>query len=72
MRLIFERVKSPFPVTSFRGTVEVLESFDGLGGVVGTIDFEFYSRRQPASERTARDRDWRGLESMKTDLAPAR
>ena len=60
MRLIYERVGSPFPVTSYRGTVEVLESFDGLGVVVWTIDFESYSRRQPASERTTRGRDWRG------------
>ena len=39
MRLTYERVKSPFAVTSYRGTVEVFESFDGLGVVVWTIDF---------------------------------
>jgi hypothetical protein len=40
MRLIYERVESPFAVTSYRGTVEVFESFEGLGVVVWTIDFE--------------------------------
>jgi hypothetical protein len=36
MRLIYERVESPFAVTCYRGTVEVFESFDGLGIVVWT------------------------------------
>ena len=40
MRLVYLRSVSPFPVTSYTGTVEVFKSYDGLGIVVWTIDFE--------------------------------
>ena len=39
-RLTYQRVESPFPVTSYKGTVEVFESFDSLAIVVWTVDFE--------------------------------
>lgn len=39
-RLTYERVESPFPVTSYVGTVEVFTSFDGAAVVVWTVDFE--------------------------------
>jgi hypothetical protein len=39
-RLGYERVESPFPVSSYFGTVEVFTSFDGLAVVVWTVDFE--------------------------------
>jgi hypothetical protein len=39
-RLSYERVESPFPVSSYLGTVEVFRSFDGLGVVAWTVDFE--------------------------------
>jgi hypothetical protein len=39
-RLVYLRPVSPFPVTYYRGTVEVFESYDGLAVVVWTIDFE--------------------------------
>jgi hypothetical protein len=38
-RLVYERPESPFPVTSYRGTVEVFASYDGLAVVVWTVDF---------------------------------
>jgi len=40
MKLIYLRPISPFPVTHYRGTVEVFTSYDGLGVVVWTIGFE--------------------------------
>ncbi|MGY6277426.1 SRPBCC family protein [Methylomonas sp. MgM2] len=40
MRLVYLRPVSPFPVSRYRGTVEVFTSFDGLAVVVWTIDFE--------------------------------
>lgn len=40
MRLVYLRPLSPFPVTYYKGTVEVFQSYDGLGVVVWTIDFE--------------------------------
>jgi len=39
-RLVYQRPVSPFPVSDYRGTVEVFESYDGLGVVAWTIDFE--------------------------------
>lgn len=39
-RLVYLRPISPFPVSDYRGTVEVFTSYDGLAVVVWTIDFE--------------------------------
>jgi hypothetical protein len=39
-RLTYRRIRSPFPVSSYVGTVEVFESFDGCAVVVWTVDFE--------------------------------
>jgi hypothetical protein len=39
-RLVYLRTISPFPVTYYRGTVEVFEAYDNLGVVIWTIDFE--------------------------------
>lgn len=39
-RLTYERVESPFPVSSYLGTVEVFTSYDGLAVVAWTVDFE--------------------------------
>lgn len=38
-RLVYDRIESPFPVSSYVGTVEVLESFDGRAVVVWTVNF---------------------------------
>ncbi len=69
MRLIYERVESPFPVTSYRGTVEVFKSFDGLGVVVWTIDFEFTPEDSPLVNAQLEAGIGAGLEGMKADLA---
>lgn len=39
-RLTYERVESPFPVTSYLGSVEVFTSFDGRAVVAWTVDLE--------------------------------
>ena len=39
-RLTYERVESPFPVSSYVGTVEVFSSYDGLAVVAWTVEFE--------------------------------
>lgn len=39
-RLVYRRPVSPFRVTDYTGSVEVFTSFDGLGVIVWTIDFE--------------------------------
>lgn len=40
MKLVYVRPVSPFPVSHYQGTVEVFRSYDGLGVIVWTIDFE--------------------------------
>ena len=71
MRLTYERVELPFPVTSYRGTVEVFESFDGLGVVVWTIDFESLQKNSPLVNAQLEAGIGAGLEGIKADLAVA-
>lgn len=71
MRLIYERVQSPFAVTSYRGTVEVFESFDGFGVVVWTIDFESTPENSPTVKAQLEAGIGAGIEGMKADLAKA-
>jgi hypothetical protein len=71
MRLTYERVESPFDVTSYRGTVEVFESFDGLGIVVWTIDFESTPENSPVVNAQLEAGLAQGVEGMKADLAAA-
>ena len=58
MRLVYQRIESPFAVTSYRGTVEVFESFDGLGVLAWTIDFESTPGECTDRQRPARGRHW--------------
>ena len=69
MRLTYKRVESPFAVTSYRRTVEVCESFDGLGVVVWTIDFESTPENSPLVNAQLEAGIGAGLEGMKADLA---
>jgi uncharacterized protein YndB with AHSA1/START domain len=50
-RLSYQRLQSPFPVTSYRGTVEVFSSFDSMAVVAWTVDFE---SRPEVSEAVAK------------------
>lgn len=45
-RFVYLRTESPFPVTHYRGTVEVFASYDGLAVVAWTIDFDSAPGRQ--------------------------
>lgn len=71
-RLIYLRPISPFPVSDYRGTVEVFTSYDGLGVVAWTIDFE----SQPADAATVaelvRNAISDGLDGMERDLLAER
>jgi uncharacterized protein YndB with AHSA1/START domain len=69
MRLTYARVESPFPVSSYKGTVEVFESFDGLGVVVWTIDFESTPENAPVVSAQLEAGIGAGMEGMKADLA---
>jgi hypothetical protein len=67
-RIVYDRVQSPFPVSSYIGTVEVFESFDSLAVVVWTVDFES-TPEQSASVRTLLENGiGDGLLGMNADL----
>ncbi len=66
--LVYHRPISPFPVTDYRGTVEVFESYDGLGIVVWTIDFESKPEDAGAVAELVLGAISDGLEGMEKDL----
>jgi hypothetical protein len=67
-QLTYQRVRSPFPVTSYKGTVEVFESFDSLAIVVWTVDFESDPEDSVAVAATLRSGIGAGVEGMERDL----
>jgi hypothetical protein len=67
-RLVYLRPISPFPVSHYRGTVEIFRSYDDLAVIAWTIDFE--SRPEDAREVAAlvRDAIGEGIDGMEADL----
>lgn len=68
MRLVYLRPISPFPVTYYKGTVEVFKSYDGLGVVVWTIDFESQAEDAASVAELVRGAISEGIEGMEKDL----
>lgn len=71
MRLIYLRPLSPFPVTYYKGTVEVFKSYDGLGVVVWTIDFESAPETSASVAELVKGAISEGMEGMEKDLQSA-
>lgn len=67
-RLVYRRPVSPFPVTDYTGTVEVFTSYDGLGIVVWTIDFESKSKDATGLAELVYGAITDGIEGMEKDL----
>ena len=67
-RLTYHRVKSPFPVTSYAGTVEVFDSFDSLAVVVWTIDFASDPEDSAVVADALRAAVGAGVDGMERDL----
>lgn len=67
-RLVYLRPVSPFPVTFYRGTVEVFTSYDGLAVVVWTIDFESRPEDAAAVAELVHGAISAGLDGMEQDL----
>jgi Polyketide cyclase / dehydrase and lipid transport len=67
-RLVYSRPVSPFPVSSYRGTVEVFTSYDGLAVVVWTIDFESKPEDAAAVAELVHGAIGAGLDGMEKDL----
>jgi hypothetical protein len=71
MRLVYLRPVSPFPVSYYKGTVEVFKSYDGLGIVVWTIDFESKPEDASAVAELVRSAISDGIDGMEQDLLSA-
>jgi hypothetical protein len=69
MRLVYLRPVSPFPETYYRGTVEVFRSYDGLGIVAWTIDFESKPADAASVAELVHKAIGDGLEGMEQDLS---
>ena len=67
-RLTYQRTRSPFPVSSYRGTVEVFESFDSLAVVAWTVDFESDPKDSATVAETLRAGIGAGVDGMERDL----
>lgn len=67
-RLTYQRIESPFPVTSYKGTVEVFDSFDSRAIVVWTVDFESDSKDSSTVAETLRAGIGAGVDGMERDL----
>lgn len=67
-RLVYLRPESPFPVSSYQGTVEVFESYDGLAIVVWTIDFESSPEDSESVAKIVLEAISGGLDGMEADL----
>ncbi len=68
MRLVYLRPVSPFPVTYYKGTVEVFRSYDGLAVVVWTIDFESKPEDSASVAEIVRTAIGAGIDGMEKDL----
>jgi len=68
MKLIYLRPISPFPVTYYKGIVEVFTSYDGLGIVVWTIDFESKSEDSASVAEIIQSAISAGIDGMEKDL----
>ena len=67
-RLVYLRIESPFPVTYYRGTVEVFESYDALAIVVWTADFESTPENSVPIATLVKEAISAGIDGMEKDL----
>ena len=67
-RFTYLRTTSPFPVTHYRGTVEVLDSFDGQAIVAWTIDFESRPEDSEAVAALVKNAIADGIDGMEREL----
>ena len=67
-RLTYQRERSPFPVTSYKGTVEVFESYDSLAVVAWTVDFESNPEDSATVAEALRTGIGAGVDGMEKDL----
>lgn len=69
MRLVYLRPVSPFPVTHYKGVVEVFKSYDGLAVVTWTIDFESGPEDSASVANIVKTAISAGIDGMEQDLS---
>lgn len=67
-QLVYRRPVSPFPVTDYKGTVEVFTSYDGLGVIVWTIEFESIAEDVVTVAELVHTAISEGIEGMEKNL----
>lgn len=67
-RLVYLRTESPFPVTHYRGTVEVFDSYDAQAVVTWTIDFGSSPEDSAAVADLVKNAISDGIDGMEKDL----
>lgn len=70
-RFTYLRTDSPFPVTHYRGTVEVFDSYDAMAVVAWTIDFDSAPEDSAALADLVRSAISAGIEGMNEELRRA-
>ena len=68
IKLVYLRPISPFPVTYYRGTVEVFKSYDWLSVVVWTIDFESKVEDSASMAELVQRAISAGIDGMEKDI----
>jgi hypothetical protein len=67
-RLTYQRVKSPFPVSSYLGTVEVFRSNDSMAVIVWTVVYESRPEVGEAFGKALQAGIGAGVDGMERDL----
>lgn len=67
-RFVYLRTTSPFPVTHYRGTVEVFDSYDGQAVLTWTIDFESKPEDSAAVAALVKGAIADGIDGMEREL----
>lgn len=67
-RFVYLRTTSPFPVTHYRGTVEIFDSYDGQAVLTWTIDFESQPEDSEAVAALVKGAIADGIDGMEREL----
>jgi hypothetical protein len=67
-RFVYLRTTSPFPVTHYRGTVEIFDSYDGQAVLSWTIDFESKPEDSEAVATLVKGAISDGIDGMEREL----
>lgn len=67
-KFVYLRPESPFPITYYKGTVEVFNSYDGLAVIAWTAEFESTPENSTPVAEIVHGAISAGLDGMEQDL----